>query len=373
MGDKNDPNFPTNLSIAPSTRAVLGLGALVEDELPVDDDAAQDIERFGIAGRTWEAAYLCRTYIALSTSTSRSSSPAPPLIFDPPCPLLSDPLAPSRCSSARKRTIIELGAGTGFLSLAVAPHLRPATDRLVVTDLHSVCPLLRENLAAAQARWTARGVEAAEVRVRPLPWGDARALEALQVDDMPDLVLASDLIYFPFLYAPLLRTLLGLTEPRRASGAGDEDVDDERGPPVVSPKVVFSYKVRSLVKEQPFWEALGRWFDFEPVQLGTRRLPSPPPTTTDDLDRPPAPTSSSPAGPTTTWTRLGASHPSTTAPGTTDELYVFVCARWPATFGFDGSGVSDAELLEGRGERARGYAAGAARFEEIMLAGLEWD
>jgi len=35
--------------------------------------------------------------------------------------------------------------------------------------------------------------------------------------------------------------------------------------------------------------------------------------------------------------------------------------------------VSDAELLEGRGERARGNAAGAARFEEIMLNGLEWD
>jgi len=122
-----------------------------------------------------------------------------------------------------------------------------------------VCPLLSENLAAAQARWAARGVEAAEVLVRPLPWGDARALDALQVDEglRPDLVLASDLLYFPFLYAPLLRTLLGLTEPRGASGAGDEDADDERGRPGPSPKVVFSYKVRSLVKEQPFWEAFG--------------------------------------------------------------------------------------------------------------------
>ncbi|KPV73905.1 uncharacterized protein RHOBADRAFT_54493 [Rhodotorula graminis WP1] len=367
----NDPNFPKGLAIAPS-RAAHGPGALVDDGLCVEDDAAQDVERFGIAGRTWEAAYLLRSYLALSTSTSRTSSSTPPLIFDPPCPLLSDPPSPPDRPSTRKRkrTILELGAGTGFLSLAVAPHLHRSTDRLVVTDLHNVCPLLSENLAAARARWTARGVDAAEVLVRPLPWGDARALEALRVDDgilLPDLVLASDLIYFPFLYAPLLRTLLGLTEPRRACGAGDEDVDDERGLLVTSPKVVFSYKVRSLVKEQPFWEAFGRWFDFEPVQLGSH----PPPSAGEDDS--PTGTSSSPAPPTTTWTRFGAAHPSSTSPGTTDELYVFVCSRWPGTFGFDGSGVSDAELLEGRGERARGVEAGATRFEEMLLAATEWD
>ncbi|GAA5903676.1 hypothetical protein JCM8208_003656 [Rhodotorula glutinis] len=377
MGD--DPNFPANLAIAPSTRAVLGPVALVDDDLPFEDDAAQDVERFGIAGRTWEAAYLARSYLALSTSASRPSSSPPLLIFDPPCPLLSDPpLSPNRPAPTprRKRTILELGAGTGFLSLAVAPHLSPSTTRLVVTDLHNVCPLLNENLGAAQARWAARGVEAAEVLVRPLPWGDAPALEALGEGGlMPDLVLASDLVYFPVLHAPLLRTLLGLTEPRRASGAGDEDVDDERGQiGATSPKVVFSYKVRSLVKEQPFWEAFGRWFDFEPVQLGTRRPPSPAPSTAD-LPDPTAPSSSSSSSPASTlsWTRLGASHPSSTTPGTTDELYVFVCARRTETYGFDGQGVSDSELLEGRGERARGVEAGAARFEEMMLAGLEWD
>jgi len=35
---RDDPNFPNNLSIRPSTRAVLGPGAFVEDELPVEDD-----------------------------------------------------------------------------------------------------------------------------------------------------------------------------------------------------------------------------------------------------------------------------------------------------------------------------------------------
>lgn len=115
-----------------------------------------------------------------------------------------------------------------------------------------MCPLLEENLAAASRRWIARDPHGptmpAEVCVRPLPWGDDDALRALQDEGIePDLVLASDLIYFEFLYAPLLRTLLGLTEPRGGHA------DKGRG----SPQVVFSYKVRSLVREQPFWEALG--------------------------------------------------------------------------------------------------------------------
>lgn len=58
-----------------------------------------------------------------------------------------------------------------------------------------------------------------------------------------DHILASDLIYFPSLYPPLLRTLLSLTS-----------VTSERPVP---PLVVFSYKVRSLIREIPFWEAFG--------------------------------------------------------------------------------------------------------------------
>lgn len=70
-----------------------------------------------------------------------------------------------------------------------------------------------------------------------------------------------------------------------------------------------------------------------------------------------------------------------------DELYVFVCRRHPSTLGAlgpidakgqqDGTsilfgGVSDEDLLLGLG-KAAGYAEGADRFEEILLANLEWD
>ncbi|BGP50792.1 hypothetical protein JCM10450v2_006718 [Rhodotorula kratochvilovae] len=341
---QGDPNFPSNLSIAPSTRAVLHVGvapdhtALESDE----EDAAQDIERFGIAGRTWEAAYLLRSYLTLASSPAASTP-----IFDPPCPLFAPAPTPTP-RTRRKRTILELGAGTGFLSLSLAPHLSPAEDRLVVTDLDNVCPLLSKNLAAAEKRWAARGASPAEVLVRPLPWGDGNALAALQEEGLaPDIVLASDLIYFEFLYAPLLRTLLGLTEP------------DEEGR---SATVVFSYKIRSLVKEQPFWEAFDTLSASVPPSLS---LPS----------TPPSPSSPAPPAPLI-WSRLGAALPSSTAPGTTDELYVFICTRHPSTYGGAAAvareDVSDEQLLQGRGV-ARGEEGGAGRFEEMILAGLEWD
>jgi hypothetical protein len=80
-----------------------------------------------------------------------------------------------------------------------------------------------------------------------LPWGDSNALARLADEGLaPSIILASDLVYFQFLYGPLLRTLIGLTARK------NERVT-----------VIFSYKVRSLVKEQPFWEAFGAFLPFQ--------------------------------------------------------------------------------------------------------------
>lgn len=89
---------------------------------------------------------------------------------------------------------------------------------------------MEKNLRTARERWAAAGrrVEA-EVLVRPLPWGDAEALSKLEAEGWDaDVVLASDLVYFPFLYPGLLRTLIGLTRRRAEKPAT---------------KVLFSYKV----------------------------------------------------------------------------------------------------------------------------------
>lgn len=185
--------------------------------------------------RTWEAAYAMRLYL---TPPSQSSS----LVFDPPCLLFGDAstasvlpavflaVTPRPPSNATRRTIIEIGSGTGYLSLALAPHLS-AEESLILTDLHEVCPLLEKNLTTARNRWktTGRTVEA-DVLVRPLPWGDAEALHKLETEGWEaDVILASDLVYFPMLYPPLLRTLIGLTG-RREGGQ-------------TKTKVLFSYKV----------------------------------------------------------------------------------------------------------------------------------
>jgi len=41
-------------------------------------------------------------------------------------------------------------------------------------------------------------------------------------------------------------------------------------PTGASPQLVFSYKIRSLTKETPFWSAFGLWFTFAPVLLRVR-------------------------------------------------------------------------------------------------------
>jgi hypothetical protein len=241
--------------------------------------ARQDIAGFGIAGRTWEAAYLLGDYLLPPPPPTPSTTAAPPKPpqFDPPCPIFG----PTDDGSAQPgiepaQTVLELGSGTGFLSLAIAPSLRRHRRKrttLIMTDLDNVCPLLEDNLARAQQRWlrnterepggkdpTEQGLVTAaaaaepdqvDVLVRPLPWGDEPSLLRLVKEEEfePDIILASDLIYFEFLYGPLLRTLIALTEPSTTT--------ESRKATTMTPTVIFSYKVRSLTREEPFWRAFG--------------------------------------------------------------------------------------------------------------------
>jgi len=98
--------------------------------------------------------------------------------------------------------VMELGAGTGLLALALSPLVRKYT----ATDIPALIPLLRKNVISAP------------VTVIALDW----TLPALrQVDvhdaDAPDVLLAVDCIYHPALIRPLLTTLTALARPQHTA------------------------------------------------------------------------------------------------------------------------------------------------------------
>lgn len=202
-----------------------------------------------------EAAYLFVKYL-------RPPGSLDGIDFDPPCPLFD----PAR-RAAEPLTVLELGSGVGVVGLTCAQALHENRrqglmqaqenpgieyDAVVLTDLENVVDLMKRNAHSA-------GVPG--VQVKALPWGSQRHARQI-LDELAsssskgrklDYVLCSDLVYFTELLAPLLRSLLDLTE-------------GESPPPVL-----IAYKIRSMTKEMPFWTALGRWFDVEVVHSRRQR------------------------------------------------------------------------------------------------------
>ncbi|CAO1630363.1 unnamed protein product [Sympodiomycopsis kandeliae] len=279
---KADPNHPQNLDIKPSSDRRKGkqkadcdsrteLARSNEHHTDAKQhelwevDTADDIEQWGIAGRIWEAAYLFRQYL----------KPADPDVgFDPPCPLF---LSGKGDFGKAGRNILELGSGVGYVGIACAQELRSQEARLstipssskntlVLTDLDNVCDLMTRNAKAAGFSGELNCDKTTQIFVRPLPWGSSvhaktilREFERENEANSLDLILCSDLVYFPELLAPLLRSLIHLTD---SHGSSDQ-----------SPTVLIAYKIRSLSKEQPFWDNLGIWFEVETVNCRYRRTP----------------------------------------------------------------------------------------------------
>ena len=137
--------------------------------------------------------------------------------------------------------ILELGAGTGYVGIALAKLLhRPC--QVYITDLEQVVPLIQENVALSNIP-----ADAAEVIVDRLHWGNSEDATRLLATGSFDLVVVSDCVYFPELFEMLLSTLLDVC--------------------AMDTKVVIGYKCRSLEKEVGFWQDyFGRYFDYEPVR-----------------------------------------------------------------------------------------------------------
>ncbi|KII85089.1 hypothetical protein PLICRDRAFT_116434 [Plicaturopsis crispa FD-325 SS-3] len=299
LHDHSVPNFPQNLAIRPSDIDPQFINGTKYARSFGFEGQQESIGKYGIAGRVWEAAYALTTYL------DRHGT----LDFDPP--FIPD------CNELEHQSfrIIELGSGTGIVSALMGETIaRPQRDVIFATDLPEVCPLIEHNL---------RDLDRDVVRVRPLSWGNhehaLNILDELQKSGLEQgisHIICSDLVYFPELLGPLLRSLIQLSSPPFALSE-----------PVT---VVISYKVRSLAKETPFWSAFGTWFTFSPVLAKLRDGPH--------RDR---------------WERFGSK--------LEGPVYVFVARRRPESFVWSVP-ADDWELLQGCGSRA-GYDT----FETLML------
>ncbi len=141
------------------------------------------------------------------------------------------------------RRILELGAGTGIVSLTAAALTESTT--VVVTDQSHMIPLLEENIHRNDLQNKARAV--------PLEWGTDRD-EVVQIlnDDaslssMPvfDIVCGSDILYSPDSFPLLLETLCQVCAPSVT-------------------EVVLAYPRRFT--EDIFCEAAIEWFEVSPEE-----------------------------------------------------------------------------------------------------------
>ncbi|KAG0204552.1 hypothetical protein BGX28_003558 [Mortierella sp. GBA30] len=214
-------NYPEDLDIRDSGGPPPGVLFSMdpdEDELLAMVATMQDISAFGIAGRIWDR-------------------------------------------------IIELGAGTGYVGIALAKRLRPSAT-LVLTDLEEVIPLLERNVrdtlhrrvgnedsttaislisSVLSAPASEQQHSCAKLEVEPLAWGNSSHAARILSKGRVDYIVASDLVYFPELYPPLLQTLREIAD--------------------LETRVIFGYKDRAQWKEMPFWEQFGRFFEIEVVRI----------------------------------------------------------------------------------------------------------
>ncbi|KDQ56973.1 hypothetical protein JAAARDRAFT_194164 [Jaapia argillacea MUCL 33604] len=337
-----DPNFPANLAIRPSERPHLDHILSLHPPSGRDpflngsafDSTAQEvaIRNYGIAGRVWEAAYALVSYL---------ENP-PGWEFDPPFPR----------DSLKPLTILELGSGTGIVGLKIAEVLTRHQEHLIIlTDLPDVRSLLERNLETqrtSDVNFISYPTGYPRIAIQPLTWGSSahalRIANELGISSSPSQpdarslshIICSDLVYFPELLAPLLRTLLQLTSPPFVPSLSE---------PIIQPvEVVISYKIRSLSKETPFWSAFGLWFTYHPVlwRISPRE-----------------------GGPPSAWRRYGALSEDS-------DIFVFVAHRKPESHQWTVPD-SDVDLLGGVGALGTTRMKSDDTFETLLLSNLDED
>lgn len=129
----------------------------------------------GIGGKLWDSTYVLLKYLEKNTA------------------LL-----------AGKR-VAELGAGTGIAGVACA-CMCPSIDSVVITDFSEVTPLIAANIRL-NAGMQGRSSLTERCRAQAYAWGS----EPMGCD--VDVVIASDVVYDPVGYLPLVESLCSLLSP----------------------------------------------------------------------------------------------------------------------------------------------------------------
>ncbi|KAH8556341.1 putative methyltransferase-domain-containing protein [Umbelopsis sp. PMI_123] len=220
-------NLPEGLNVTASDGPPIAFKSARQNELHL----TQDISQFGLAGKIWHSAYALDIF--LSESNQSYLQPVNPI-----------PQDYYLGHASRPYRILELGAGTGYVGIALARRLSPEC-KIYITDLAEVTPLIQQNVDHYQATVTA------QIAVQPLNWGDREHGNQILEEGEIDLVIVSDCVYFPELFGVLTETLLQVCS--------------------MNTKVVIGYKSRSLEKETGFWQDFfGCFFEYEPVRKITQ-------------------------------------------------------------------------------------------------------
>ncbi|KIM53259.1 hypothetical protein SCLCIDRAFT_1222989, partial [Scleroderma citrinum Foug A] len=276
-----------------------------------------------------------------------------PLEFDPPF---------FDCQEADELPVlVELGSGTGIVAGRIADStFFPEGGIIVATDLPDVCPLLEKNLhKPGSAPSLSTYSKGSRVLVRPLAWGNidhaiAIAQELGLYRNMRTIcgpqtlhtrtlthIICSDLVYFPELLGPLLRTLIHLTSLSCSTSVDSKPV-----------RIVISYKIRSLPKESPFWSAFGLWFTFQPVLFRRGATYCNDGGMIEELGE-------------LQWSRFGAANADSK-----DHTFIFVAYRRPESFAWEVP-PSDWDLIDGVGARGTPARKGDDTFETMLFMTME--
>ncbi|KAI3853992.1 hypothetical protein MKX03_024022 [Papaver bracteatum] len=150
------------------------------------------------------------------------------------------------------RRILELGSGTGLAGIAAAAIL---SSSCVITDLPHVLPNLQFNADANSTMLVSRG---ASVNVAALRWGDKDDMELVGREF--DIILGSDVVYYDYLYDPLLQTLRFFLEVEE----NKKEKDTSKAAPVFLMAHLKRWK-----KESVFFRKARKMFNVEAIHTDT--------------------------------------------------------------------------------------------------------